>query len=164
MVYIYTKSKNRLQIISTTILFVLYWQPTFHLSIASVVGYIKYLGRLYYCSSHCSNRDTLCFSKQSSPSCTRISCYQYLPNYMLVGPPPIYKYSLLYTFLSSFLLPYKSWRCFNTPPQSPLRDLLVDMAIQTALDKETGKKEDRKDGGASSKCQLSNINSYIIAA
>ena len=83
---------------------------------------------------------------------------------MLVGPPPVYKYSLLYTFLSSFLLPYKSWRCSNTLPQSPLRDLLVDVAIWTVLDEETGKREDRKDGGASSKCQLSNVNSYIIAA
>ena len=49
---------------------------------------------------------------------------------MLIGPPSVYKYSLFYTFLSSFfLLPYRSWRCFNTPPQSPLRDLLVDVTI-----------------------------------
>ena len=78
-------------------------------------------------------------------------------------PPPVYKYSLLYTFLSSFL-PYKSQRCSNTPPQSLLRDLLVNIAIQTALDNEMGKREDRKDGGASGRCQLSNVNVYIIAA
>ena len=65
---------------------------------------------------------------------------------------------------SLLLLPYKSWRYFNTPPQSPLRDLLVNVAIWTVSDKETGEKEDRKDRGASSKCQLSNVNSYIIAA
>ena len=79
---------------------------------------------------------------------------------MPTGPPPIYKYSLLYTFLSSFLLPYRSWRCSNTPPQSPLRDLLVDVAIWTASDEEMGKRENRKDGGASSVYQSSNINSY----
>ena len=147
-----------------TILFTPHQQPTFYLLIALVVRYIKYLGRLYYYSSYCSNRDTLYFSKQSSLSCIRILYYQYLLNYMLIGPPLIYKYSLLYTFLSSFLLLYKSWRCSNTPPQSPLRDLLVDVAIQTALDEETGKRENRKDKGASSRCQSSNINSYIMAA
>ena len=135
--------------ILTTTLFVLHRQPTFHLLIVLVVGYIKYLGRLYHCSSYCSDRDTLYFSKQLSLSCTRILCYQYLLNHVLAGPPPVYKYSLLYIFLSSFLLLYKSWRCFNTPPQSPLRDLLVDVAIQTVLDEETGKREDRKDKGAS---------------
>ena len=163
MVYIYTKSKNRLQIILITILFILYQQPTFYLLIALVVGYIKYLGRLYYCSSYCSDRDTPYFSKQSSLSYTRILCYQYLPNYILAGPPSIYKYSLLYTFLSSFLLPYKSQRCSNTPPQSPLRDLLVYIAIQTALDKKTGERENKKDKRASNRCQSSNINSYIMA-
>ena len=157
-------SKNTQQIISTPILFVLYWQPTFHLLIASVVDYIKYLGRLYHYSSHCSNRDTLYFGKQSSLFYTRILYYQYLLNYMLVGPLPVYKYSLLYIFLFSFLLLYKSWRCFNTPPQFPLRDLLVNIAIQTALDEETGERKDRKDRGASSRYQLSNVNSYIIAA
>ena len=135
-----------------TILFALYQQPTFHLLIALVVSYIKYLGRFYHCSSHCSNRDTPSFSKQSSLSCMRISCYQYLLKYVLIGPPSVYKYSLLYTFLSSFLLPYKSQRCFNTPPQSPLRDLLVDVAIQIVLDEETGEREDRKDKRASSRC------------
>ena len=159
MVYIYIKSKNRLQIILITILFVLYWQPTFHLLMALVVGYIKYLGRLYYYS----NRDTLYFGKQLSLSYIRILCYQYLPNYILVGPSPIYKYSLFYTFFFSFLLPYKSQRCSNTPPQSLLRDLLVNIAIQTASDKETGKREDRKDREAFSKYQSSNINSYIMA-
>ena len=54
--------------------------------------------------------------------------------------PPIYKYSLLYTFLSSFLLPYKSQRCSNTPPQSLLRDLLVNIIIQTVLDHETAER------------------------
>ena len=164
MVYIYTKSKNRLQIILITILFALYQQPTFHLLIALVVGYIKYLRRLYYCSSYYSNKDTPYFSKQLSPSYTRISCYQYLLNYMLVGPPPVYKYFFFYTFLFSFLLPYKSQRCFNTPSQSPLRDLLVDVAIQITSDEETGERENRKDRGAFSRYQLSNINSYIIAA
>ena len=76
---------------------------------------------------------------------TKTSC-QCLPNHVLAGPPPVYKYSLLYTFLFSFLLPYKSQRCFNTPPQSPLRNLLIDIAVQTALD-EIGKREDKKDGG-----------------
>ena len=78
-------------------------------------------------------------------------------------PPSIYKYSLLYTFFFSFLLPHKSWRCSNTLPQSPLRDLLVDVAIWTALDKETGKREDKKDRRASSIYQSSNVNGYIIA-
>ena len=149
--------------ILTTISFILYWQPIFYLIIALVIGYIKYLGRLYYYNSYYSNRDTPYFSKQLSLSYTRILYYQYLPNYILVGPSPVYKYSLLYIFLSSFLLSYKSQRCFNTPPQSPLRDLLVDIAIQIALDEETGEREDRKDKGAFSKCQSSNVNSYIIA-
>jgi len=70
---------------------------------------------------------------------------------VLAGPPPVYKYSLLYTFLSSFLLPYKSWRCSNTP-QSLLRDLLVNIAIWIVLDKEIGEREDRKDRGASGRC------------
>jgi len=83
---------------------------------------------------------------------------------VLVVPPPVYKYSLLYTFLSSFLLPHKSWRRSNTPPQSPLRDLLVDVAIWTASDEETGEREDRKDRGASGMCQSSNVNGYIMAA
>ena len=147
-----------------TILFVPHQQPTFHLLIASVVGYIKYLGRLYHYSSYYNNRDTLYFSKQLNLFYIRISCYQYLLNYIFIGPPPVYKYSLLYTFLSSFLLSYKSQRCFNTPPQSPLRDLLVDVVIQTASDKETGEREDRKDKKASGKYQSSNVNGYIMAA
>ena len=133
-----------------TILFTPYQQPTFYLLTALVVSYIKYLRRLYYYSSHYSNRDTLYFSKQLSPFYIKILYYQYLPNYILVRPPFIYKYFLLYTFLFSFLLPYKSQRYFNTPPQSPLRDLLVDIVIQIVLDKETGKKENRKDKGTSS--------------
>ena len=123
-----------------TISFVLYQQPTFHLLTVLVVSYIKYLRRLYYCSSYCSDRDTLYFGKQLSPSCTRILCYQYLPNYMLIGPPPVYKYSLLYTFLSFFLLSYKSQRCSNTPPQSLLRDLLVNVVIQIVLDDKIGER------------------------
>jgi len=83
---------------------------------------------------------------------------------VLAGPPFIYKYFLFYTFLSSFLLLHKSWRCFNTPPQSLLRDLLVDVAIWTVLDEEIGKREDRKNRGASGRCQSSNVNGYIIAA
>ena len=245
IIYAYTRSKNRLLIILTTITFALYQQPTFHLLTALEVGYIKYLRRLYYYSSYYSSRDILYFSKQLSLSYTRISYYQYLPNYILIGPPPVYKYSFLYTFLSSFLLPYKSQRCLNTPPQSLLRDLLVDVAIQivldnkigkrgqeerrslryvlveqrhqlyygclisytyrpppvykyslytflssflpyksqqysntppqsllmdllvniaiqTVLDKETGEREDRKDGGTSSKCQSSNVNVQYI--
>ena len=164
MVYIYTRNKNRLQIILITISFILYWQPTFYLLIALVVSYIKYLERLYHYSSYCSNRDTLYFDKQLSLSYTRILCYQYLLNYILVGPSPVYKYSLFYIFLFSFLLLYKSWRCFNTPPQSPLRDLLVDVVIWIVLDEKIGKREDRKDRGVYSKYQLSNVNGYIIAA
>ena len=41
---------------------------------------------------------------------------------------------------------------------------MVDMAIWIALDEETGKRKDRKDGGASSIYQSSNVNGYIIAA
>jgi hypothetical protein len=63
---------------------------------------------------------------------------------VLAGPSPVYKYSLLYTFLF-FFFPYKSQRCFNTPPQSPLRDLLINIVVWTALD-ETGKRENKKDG------------------
>ena len=121
-----------------TISFALYQQPTFYLLTALVVSYINYLRRLYYYSSYYSNRDTLYFSKQLSLSYIRILYYQYLPNYMLIGPTPVYKYSLLYTFLSSFLLPYKSQRCSNTPPQSLLRDLLVNIVIQIVLDNKIG--------------------------
>ena len=41
---------------------------------------------------------------------------------------------------------------------------MVDVAIWTVLDEEIGKREDKKDRGAFSKYQLSNINGYIIAA
>ena len=37
---------------------------------------------------------------------------------------------------------------------------MVDVAIWTASDEETGEREDRKDGGASSVYQSSNVNGY----
>ena len=43
-------------------------------------------------------------------------------------------------------------------------DLLVDIAISTALNKKIGKREDRKDKRASSIYQSNNVNGYIIAA
>ena len=41
---------------------------------------------------------------------------------------------------------------------------MVDVAIWTASDEETGEREDRKDGGAYGRCQSSNVNGYIMAA
>ena len=41
---------------------------------------------------------------------------------------------------------------------------MVDVVIWIALDEEMGEREDRKDGVASGRCQLSNINVYIMAA